>query len=77
MGRIFDLVVAALALAAAVFWFLSAYGELPHMGSYWDSTPVSDPFYKAVKFSATMNKWASVLSGLSALVMAIKLFLGF
>jgi hypothetical protein len=45
------------------------------MVTYWGSTPDADPFYKAVKFSAEMNKWAAGFSGLSALLMGIKLFI--
>jgi hypothetical protein len=58
-----DIAAALLALVAAVFWFLSAYGELPAVAMYWGHAPESDPFYQAVKFSATMNRWVSVVSG--------------
>ena len=44
------------------------------MVSYWDSVPEHDPFYRAVKFSARMNRWAAGFSGLSALFMSIELF---
>jgi hypothetical protein len=44
------------------------------MGSYWDFVPERDPFYRAVKFSARMNRWAAGFSGLSALCMGIELF---
>jgi hypothetical protein len=54
--------VAVFALIAAIFWFLSA-GESPPMVTYWGSTPDADPFYKAVKFSAEMNKLAAGFSG--------------
>jgi Na+/proline symporter len=73
MGKWFDVATATFAFAAAVFWFLSAYGKLPPMVMYWDAAPDSDPFYVAVKFSAHMNKWAAGLSGASALCMAIKI----
>jgi hypothetical protein len=63
------------AIAAAIFWFTSAYGKLPPMVAHWDQTPADDPFYKAVKFSAKMNRWAALLSGLSASCMGAKLFL--
>jgi hypothetical protein len=66
---------AALALVAAVFWFLSAYGKLPPMGMYWESAPPTDPFYKAVKFSAEMNRWAALFSGAAALCMGVKPFI--
>jgi hypothetical protein len=55
MRRWLDLAAAAAALLAAVFWFFSAYGELPRTITYWGSTPESDPFRQAIKFSAEMN----------------------
>ena len=61
---------ALFAFLAAIFWFLSAFGKTPPMISYWDSTPEKDPFYKAVKYSARMNTWAAIFSGLSALCVA-------
>jgi hypothetical protein len=75
MEKWLDVGAAVLAGAAAVFWFLSAYGKLPPMVSYWDRAPDTDPLYVALKFSALMNSWAAGLSGASALCMAIKLFL--
>ena len=74
MKNTLDLASAAFAFFAAIFWFVSAYGKLPPMIAYWDSTPESDPFYKAVKFGAKMNRWAAGLSGLSALCIFLKLF---
>jgi Na+/proline symporter len=73
MERWLDIAAAVFALAAAVFWFLSAYGKLPPMVAYWDQTPSNDPFYLAVKFSAQVNRWAAGLSGLSALCMAARI----
>jgi hypothetical protein len=75
MEKRLDVGAALFALAAAVFWFLSAYGKLPPMITYWGGAPDSDPFYTAVKFSAQMNTWAAALSGLSALCMGIRLFI--
>jgi hypothetical protein len=69
-----DMGAALFAFVAAIFWFLSAYGQLPPMMTYWDSVPEHDPFYRAVKFSARMNRWAASFSGLSALCMSIELF---
>jgi hypothetical protein len=69
-----DIGSALLALVAAVFWFLSAYGKLPPMIAYWNQTPENDPFYEAVRFSAVMNKWAAGFSGASALCMGLRLF---
>ena len=76
MERWLDIGAAVLAIAAAVFWFLSAYGKLPPMVTYWDQAPANDPLYMALKFSALMNSWAAGLSGASALCMGIKLFVG-
>lgn len=68
----------ALALVAAVFWFLSASGNLPPMVSYLGpSNPPDDPFYQSVKFSAEMNTWGALFSGASALCMGVKGFIGF
>ncbi len=75
MEKWLDISAAIFALFAAVFWFLSAYGKFPPMLSYWDRTPENDPFYIAIKFSARMNMYAAILSGLSALCLSIKLFL--
>jgi hypothetical protein len=75
MEKWLDIGAAVFALIAAIFWFLSAYGKLPSMITYWDQTPENDPFYTAVKFSAKMNRWAAGLSGLSALCMGIKFFI--
>jgi hypothetical protein len=61
------------AIGAAIFWFLSAYGELPPVVAYWDAAPQNDPLYMAIKFAARMNRWAAGLSALSALCMAIKI----
>jgi hypothetical protein len=67
MGKFFKIGVALFAFIAAGFWFASAAGELPIIRSYWDSVPANDPYYMAVKFSALMNRWAALFSGLSAL----------
>lgn len=73
-SRYIDIATAVFAFLAAVFWFLSAAGKLPPMVAYWDSTPDSDPFYQAVKFSALMNTIAALCSGVSAALVAMKLF---
>jgi hypothetical protein len=72
IGKWLDIGMAIFAFFAAVFWFLSAYGDLPQMVTYLGWTPAADPFYSAIRFSAHMNTWAAVLSGLSALCMSIK-----
>jgi hypothetical protein len=61
-----DLATALFAFAAAVFWFLSAYGELPPTVTYWDAAPPSDPYRIAVARSLRLNSIAALLSGLSA-----------
>jgi hypothetical protein len=75
MEKWLDIGAAVFAIIAAIFWFLSAYGKLPPMMTYWGSTPEADPFYQAVKFSANMNTCAAGSSGLSAFLMGIKLFI--
>jgi hypothetical protein len=74
MEKCLDIAAALFAFGAAVFWFRSAYGKLPPMVAYWDATPENDPLYMAVKHSARMNRWAAGLSGLSALCMAMRIF---
>jgi hypothetical protein len=68
-----DVGAAVFAIGAAIFWFISAYGELPPMVTYWDAAPSTDPLHMAIKFAARMNRWAAGLSGLSAVCMAIKI----
>lgn len=75
MKRLPENGVAIFALIAAGFWLASAYGGLPHMKSYFGAIPPNDAFYLALKFSARMNVLASIFSGLSALCMAIGIFL--
>jgi hypothetical protein len=67
-----DFAAALFAFSAAAFWFVSAYGDLPPMVAYLEM-PENDPFFMAIKFSATMNRWAAGLSGLSALCIAIRI----
>jgi hypothetical protein len=70
-----DVSAAVFAFAAALFWFASAARKLPPMRMYWNSAPPDDPFYRSVRFSVVMNKWAALLSGLSALCMGVRLVL--
>jgi hypothetical protein len=70
---IFSSVAALLALTAAVFWFASAFGEVPRVAIYWDHAPENDPFSQSIKFSARMNVWAASFSGASALSWAMSL----
>ena len=74
MKRWLEVGAALFAFAAAVFWFLSAFEELPLMLSYWGGVPPADPFYANLRISAHMNTVASVLSGLSAVCMGISVF---
>jgi hypothetical protein len=73
MAQWLDTGAALFAFVAALFWFRSAAGKLPPMGSYFDKAPTNDPFYQAIKFSAVMNRWAASFSGLSALCMALRI----
>jgi hypothetical protein len=43
------------------------------MIAYWDAVPEHDPFYRAVKFSALVNRWAAGFSGVSALCMGVQI----
>ena len=74
MHQRLEIGAAFFAFLAAFFWFLSSYGKMPPMVDYWDSVPETDPFYLAVKFSARMNKWAALFSGLSALCAATAIY---
>ena len=67
-----DIASALFALGAAIFWFLSAYGTLPHNLIYLGTDPEADPFYSAIKHGAEMNTWAAALSGCSALCIFFK-----
>jgi hypothetical protein len=74
MSRWLDIGAAVFAFIAAIFWFLSAAGKLPPIATYWDNTPNADPFYQAIKFSARMNMIAAIASGISATLVAVRLF---
>jgi hypothetical protein len=68
MTRVFEVAAALFAVAAAVFWSLYAFEELPQM------TPVDDPAL-AVSGLAIMTSWAAGLSGASALCAAVSFLL--
>jgi hypothetical protein len=68
MARIFEVAAALLAMVAAVFWSLYAFGEMPQM------TPVGDPAFE-VSGLTIMTSWAAGLSGASALCVAARLLL--
>lgn len=59
---VINLVGAVSALLAAVFWFRSAYRAPPPMVTYWGSTPPEAPFYRALRFTVLMNRWAAGFS---------------
>jgi hypothetical protein len=67
MERWLDFGAAVFAIVAAVFWFLSAAGNVPSIMTYWGQAPGNDPFYATLQHSAEMNMWAAMFSGLSAL----------
>jgi hypothetical protein len=73
MGRLLDGGTALFAFIAAIFWFLSASGELPPIVTYFDSTPATDPYRQAVEFSARMNAIAAACSGVSVLLFSIRI----
>jgi hypothetical protein len=74
MSRWIEIAAAVFAFLAAVFLFFSAAGKLPPIVAYWDKTPDTDPFFQAVQFSAYMNTISAMCSGVSAALIAIKLF---
>lgn len=71
-----NLISAIAAFCAAVFWFLSAAGNLPPITSYWDHTPASDPFFAALQTGVQMNRIAAVFAGVSALATAVSVAVG-
>jgi hypothetical protein len=74
MNRWLDWGTAGFALIAAVFWFLSAFGKIPDMKSYWDQAPANDPFFVSLATSASYNRTAAFFSFLSASCAGLKLF---
>ena len=77
IGRWLELIAALFALGAAGFWFASASRKpLPQMLTYWGFTPESDPFRRAIVFSAKMNGYAALCSCAAAILAAIRLFIG-
>jgi hypothetical protein len=63
-----DIASGLFGLAAAGFWFASAW-ELPSTKTYWDGPPpeVVDAMRRAV----TYNRWAAILTGLTVLCQAV------
>jgi hypothetical protein len=57
---------AVFAFFAGAFWLMSAWGELPQMIAYWDYTPADDPFFRALAYSARMNRLAAWSACISA-----------
>ncbi len=76
MANYFEFAAALFAFAAAVFWFFSASKNIPALESYWDAIPSDHPFFKAMRFTAKMNRWAAGLSGLSAVCVAASISVG-
>ena len=66
----FNLVSAAAAICAAVFWFLSAAGRLPPIITYWGGAPPTDPLHAALQQGVRMSRIAAAFAGVSALAMA-------
>jgi len=64
MTRTFEIAAALFAVVAAVFWFLSAYGELPQIVSYWDTAPVDEA---AIMTSSAFPRFESYEAALSSL----------
>jgi hypothetical protein len=69
--RKLEIFSAVAAFGAAVFWFISAAGDLPPMASYFGAAPPTDPLYVAQQQGVRMNRWAASFAGASALSMAV------
>jgi hypothetical protein len=68
MQGIFELATACFALAAAIFWFISAAKNFPKISTGWGGgMPDDHPFALALGFTTRMNRLAAAFSGLSAL----------
>ena len=77
VGRWLELIAALFALGAAGFWFASASRKpLPQMHTYRGATPESDPFRRAIVFSARMNGHAALCSCVAAILAAVRLLIG-
>ena len=61
------------AIAAAIFWLLSATPP-PPMRTYWGGTPGDDPFIVALQESARFSSRAALCAALSAILFAIATF---
>jgi hypothetical protein len=79
VAQCLDVLAAIAALIAAIFWFRSARVQFPPPVSYWggQGAPEGDPFFQALKSSASLNKSAAAYSCVSALCFGIKLLLQF
>jgi hypothetical protein len=75
MSNVIDGVNFVASALAAIFWFISASGKVPSMGTYFDSAPPNDPFLVAVRRSAVWNRFAAALTGVSVLCPLIKNFI--
>jgi hypothetical protein len=65
----------ALALVAAVLWGISAWANLPVIGSSYEAIDQLEPFHDAMKKVARLNMRAATFAALSALCQAIALAL--
>ncbi len=76
--RWLEIAAGMFALAAAVFWLLSAspWEALPKVVTYWGGAPESDPFRQALVYSARMNGYAALCSCAGAFLAGIRLFHG-
>ena len=70
-----DIGAAVFSFIAAVFWFLSASRRLPTpvIAALGTAVSPNDPFIRALRFSASMNRRAALFAGLAAGCMAVKL----
>jgi hypothetical protein len=64
-------VAAVFAFIAAIYWFRSAYGEIPDVITYWGGAPKDDSWVRNYQMSARMNMYAASFSGASAFSWAV------
>jgi len=69
--RVLDWGAIVAALAAALWWWLSARVHLPAPKSYWTEAPDDDPFFRAIRYSADLSSVAAGFTGLAVLLTAI------
>ncbi len=69
-----DLGATLFAFVAAILWFMSAFRKPEPIIAYHAPTPESDPYRRSLEFSAKMNRWAALFTGMSALCMFFEHF---